>query len=114
MCKCSVCNKEFEYGDENSPMVNNDVWKQILEFYNLTTSEKEKEDAFLKVYNLKYKTNNKGLKADISEIARHDALHTYICYECMEKALGRKLIREDLIGKNVPLNWAFEQMYFKD
>lgn len=31
----------------------------------------------------------------------------------MEKALGRKLKRTDLIDKNVPFNIEFEKEYFK-
>lgn len=38
--------------------------------------------------------------------------HLYLCYECIEKALGRKIKRNDLIGKNVPFNENFEEMYF--
>lgn len=36
-----------------------------------------------------------------------------ICYPCMEKALGRKLTYDDLIGKDVPLNMEFKEKVLK-
>lgn len=29
--KCTVCNKEFYYGDHNSPMFIDEVWKYLPE-----------------------------------------------------------------------------------
>ena len=114
MCKCNVCGKKFKYGDENSPMLNENTWRNVLKFYKLEESEREKEDAFIKVYDLQYETRSKRLKDLIMEVSCHDALHTYICYDCMEKALGRKITKEDLIEENVPFNEAFEKKYFTD
>lgn len=114
MCKCSVCDKIFEYGDENSPMLNNSIWQKVIRFYNLEKSEKEKEDAFIKVYDLQRATQSDKLRNLILDVSCHSALHTFICYKCVENALGRKITKEDLIGENVPLNKAFEEKYFKD
>ena len=41
-----------------------------------------------------------------------DEYHLYICSDCMEKALGRKLLKTDLIGENIQFNKDFENNYF--
>ena len=38
-----------------------------------------------------------------------DLSNTFICYKCMEKALGRKLRRTDI--NNFPFNEAFKDWY---
>ena len=102
-CKCQVCGKKFAYGDEQSPMLREDIWNSIVKFYNLEEYEKEADERFNENYEYR------KLIGD-----RHsDDEHLYLCYECMEKALGRKLTIKDLININVPLNMAFEKMYFK-
>ena len=37
--------------------------------------------------------------------------NTFICYKCMEKALGRKLKESDLIDKKYPFNDEFRYWY---
>lgn len=102
-CKCQVCEKRFVYGDEQSPMLKKEVWDQIVKFYNLEEYEKEADDKFHENYEYRKQIGQ-----------RHsDDEHLYLCYECMEKALGRKLRLEDLINLGVPLNVEFEKMYFK-
>ena len=39
--KCTVCNKEFYYGDHNSPMFIDEVWNKIINYFKLTNFEKE-------------------------------------------------------------------------
>lgn len=103
-CKCQVCEKRFEYLDEQSPMLKKEIWNQVVKFYNLEEYEKEADDRFYKNYEYRKQIGQ-----------RHsDDEHLFICYECMEKALGRRLIREDLINQDVPLNVKFEEMYFND
>lgn len=103
-CKCQSCGKRFDYMDEQSPMLKEEIWNQVVRFYNLEKYEKEANDRFHKNYEYRKLIGK-----------RHsDDEHLYFCYECMEKALGRKLVREDLINKDVPLNVKFEKMYFKD
>lgn len=97
-CKCQVCNRRFLYGDSQSPMLKDTIWKRIINYYNLRQYEKESEMRFLTYY-------RRGAK-------HKDDQHLYICYVCMEKALNRKIRRSDLIGKDVPLNADFEEMYF--
>ena len=41
MCKCKVCNRQFHYGDEWSPMFTNKIWFDLLDFYNLWRYEAE-------------------------------------------------------------------------
>lgn len=102
-CKCQVCGKRFAYGDEQSPMLKKEVWSRIVNFYNLGEYEKEADERF----HINYEYRKQIGK-------RHsDDEHLYLCYECMEKALGRKIEPSDLINIGVPLNMAFEEMYFK-
>lgn len=102
-CKCQNCNKRFEYMDEQSPMLKKEIWNQVVRFYDLEEYEKEAEDKFYENYEYRKQIGQ-----------RHsDDEHLYLCYECMEKALGRKLRPEDLIDLGVPLNAKFEKMYFK-
>lgn len=37
--------------------------------------------------------------------------NTFICYKCMEKALGRKLKESDLVDKKYPFNDEFREWY---
>lgn len=114
MCNCSVCNKEFKYGDKNSPMLKNDVWDAVLKHYNLKEEEIEKEEIFYKLYHVKEHIIKSKLAKDIIDgVLNSKLLHTYICTDCMEKALGRKLTKDDLIGENIPFNIEFEKEYFK-
>lgn len=103
-CKCQSCGKRFVYGDEQSPMLRKDIWNKIVKFYDLEQYEKEADDRFHENYEYRKQIGQ-----------RHsDDEHLYLCYECMEKALGRKLEPRDLINIGVPLNAEFEKMYFKD
>lgn len=42
--KCTVCNKEFYYGDHNSPMFIDEVWNKIINYFKLTNFEKEAQE----------------------------------------------------------------------
>ena len=99
-CTCQVCKKKFAYGDEQSPMLSDKVWNKVVKFYDLEEYEKEADERFEKNYNYKNHFS--------------DDEHLFLCYECMEKALGRKIKPSDLIGHDVPLNVEFEKMYFKE
>ena len=101
MCKCKVCNKKFNYGDKNSPMLDNKIWNNIVNFYNLKEYEIKAENKFYNQYN--------GFRKNFKD---KDEYHLYICIDCMEKALNRKLTKDDLIGINVPFNEEFEKWYF--
>lgn len=68
--RCAVCNTQFEYGDDMSPMLKDDVWAYVIGHYG-----HDRNDA--------YSTKPTGL---------------FICYKCMQKALGRSLTLEDLNG----------------
>ena len=102
-CKCQVCEKRFAYGDEQSPMLKDNIWNNIVKFYDLEQYEKEADERFQENYEYRKQIGQ-----------RHsDDEHLYLCYECMEKALGRKIEPGDLINISVPLNMRFEEMYFK-
>ena len=106
-CTCQVCKKKFEYGDEQSPMLSDKVWNQVINFYDLEEYEREAEERFEKNY------DSRRRHRQISQ-EQFDSEHLFLCYECMEKALGRKIEPSDLIGHDVPLNVKFEKMYFKE
>ena len=101
-CSCKVCNRKFLYGDCQSPMLSNKKWDEVVSFYDL----KEYENKAMEKYRLHCE------KVGNYKAKHIDDEHLYICYECMEKALGRKIRRSDLIGKDIPLNEYFEYMYF--
>ena len=42
--------KKFAYGDEQSPMLREDVWNSVVKFYNLEEYEKEADKRFLENY----------------------------------------------------------------
>ena len=112
MCKCCICNKEFEYGDKWSPMLKNEIWDQILNFYRLNELEKERWNLYDSIYSVILMIRSEKAKEKLYEALNSELLHTYICYECMEKALGRKLTYNDFISNNTPFNKEFEKNYF--
>lgn len=105
MCKCKVCNRQFHYGDEWSPMFTDKVWWDLLDFYNLWRYEAEAEAAFNKSWH-EYKRGPR-----LTPFADDETYHCYICYECAEKALGRKLTLEDI--NNSLFNKPFKRFHFK-
>lgn len=46
--KIKCCNKEFYYGDHNSPMFK--VWNKIINYFKLTNFEKEAAKKFSSYY----------------------------------------------------------------
>ena len=94
---CTICKKEFEYGDKHSPMLKNLVWVTVVRYYNLSNYEREAEHRFLTKW-------HRGIRK------YNPKDHLLICYECMEKALGRKLTQEDIV--DCPLNKEFVKNYF--
>lgn len=48
--KCTVCNKEFYYGDHNSPMFIDEIWNKIINYFKLTNFEKEAAKKFSSYY----------------------------------------------------------------
>ena len=107
-CKCKVCGKRYEYGDRHSPCLIDEKWKEIVDFYNLGKYEK-------KAYKL-LAIADPWLNEDFVD---KDVYHLYICSDCMEKALGRKILPTDLSTASAKLegrwyyNKEFEEFYFK-
>lgn len=106
-----MCNRPFDYGDEWSPMLKENIWAEIIRHYGLVDVEKSNEVLFNYYYDL-WKQNY-GSKKGWRYYDLCNKYHTFICYPCMEKALGRKLSYDDLIGKDVPLNKEFEEKVLK-
>jgi len=107
-CKCKVCGKEFWYGDENSPCLTDKKWRKVVNFYNLGLYEKKASKLYSKADPL--------LNENFVD---KDEYHLYICSDCMEKALGRKIMPTDLQTPAAKAdgrwyyNKAFEEKYFK-
>ena len=86
----------------------NKKWREIVTFYNLRNYE-------IKAKKL-YDKTDPWLDEDFVD---KDEYHLYICSDCMEKALGRKILPSDLLtaqGKIDGLwyyNKEFEKTYFK-
>lgn len=91
LCHCTVCGREFQYGDEASPMFTDDLWQWLCKYYGID------EDARAEAVGFKYFEN------------LEDG-HTYICAKCAEKALGRPLNLKDLNGSY--FNRPFLESYF--
>lgn len=104
MGKCKNCGKELKYCGDDSPMLKNDIWNHIVSFYNLESYEKNAFKDFMIAYK-KWKRGN-------DKFNDKDEYHLYLCTDCMEKALGRKLLKSDLVGENVSFNKNFEKRYF--
>lgn len=85
--QCRVCGKKFDLGDEQSPIFQDDIWNQVLVANG-------------------FKKKNKVSWIDPLDDSG------YICYECVEKALGRKITKDDLA--NVSFNEPFNEFYFKE
>lgn len=102
---CKACNKRFRYGDEQSPMFMDKVWWDLLDFYNLWRYEAEAKAAFHDAW---YKYRKGPMMVQFRD---KDEYHCFICYECAEKALGRKLTLEDI--NDSMFNDAFKEFYFK-
>ena len=91
-------NKEFYYGDHNSPMFIDEVWNKIINYFKLTNFEKEAAKKFSSYY----KGGGKDYYPD------H---HVFICSECAEKALGREITDKDI--NDSLFNIPFREKYFK-
>lgn len=96
--RCTVCNKAFHYGDYNSPMFVNKIWNEIITHYKLADFEKEATRRF-------YSFIKKGDRS-----YRQDC-HVFVCSECAEKALSRKITNDDI--NDSEFNIPFRKRYFK-
>lgn len=77
---CSVCGKQFICLPAQSPVIHNELWQEVLDYYDL--SEERIDD-----------------KAPAN-------MPVFCCTECMEKALDREITKEDV--KNNPFNMYFQ------
>lgn len=81
---CDGCGKQLDRLSISSPMLSDELWEKVLDFFHLTENRPGPQ-----------------LAATAPKM---------ICSDCMEKALGRKLQLEDL--KQVPFNLYFQLHYF--
>lgn len=111
MIECNTCGKKFEYGDRWSPMLKDKVWRKVLNEFSISReTERRRYRLFSKLYDLQKEASIEEAAA-IGEIINRPEFHVFICTDCMEKALGRKLTLEDT--ERCPLNREFEKEYFK-
>ena len=91
-CECWVCHKQFPYWGTESPMVKDEIWKQIAQ-----------DEPEIQYYTKDGDTWIQG---------------GYLCKDCMEERLGRPLEFEDLMtfpnGNQVPFNQMFIEKYFPE
>lgn len=91
-CECWDCHKTFPYWGVESPMLKNEIWKQIA------ADEPE----------VKYYTKDGDTWVGGG----------YLCKDCIEKRLGRSIEFEDLMtfddGSPVPFNIQYIKKYFPD
>ena len=101
---CCVCDKPIEYSGDDSVMLLDDKWHKVLDFYNLRKYEKDanrRADEFYK------KCDRRGglrLKAPKN-------IHTFICNDCIEKALGRPIKITDI--NDSPFNQGYIKSHFE-
>ena len=107
-CTCNGCGKKFRYGDENSPVLNNRLWRSLLTYYQISEDEEyARERKYLGIYK-KWKMS--GEKDDsLFEEMRKPEYHVLFCTDCMEKAFGRKLMAQDI--QDCPYNSEFREKY---
>ncbi len=110
-CHCIVCDRPFDYMDEWSPMLRDDIWNEVIRFYCLEDVEKSNAELFDYYYDLYNKYY--GTKLGDECFDKAGDYQTFICYPCMERALGRELTVDDLNGADVPINRRFVQNVLK-
>ncbi|WP_300505318.1 hypothetical protein [uncultured Duncaniella sp.] len=94
LCRCTVCNRPFKYGDEVSPMLDDQAWKWLIKHYGLEEHERRAN----------------AIQARSNPPCSSRIGHTYICARCAEKAFGRPLRLTDLNGS--AFNIEFIKSYF--
>lgn len=61
LCKCKICNETWNYSSAISPMLNNDKWLQILNYYNI----KNKRNTFICYKCMEKALERKIFKSDL-------------------------------------------------
>lgn len=94
LCHCTVCDCEFSYGDEVSPMFDDSLWDFLIRYYGLEVHLATA--LFIQSHSCPPTYDRIG--------------HTYICAKCAESALDRPLRITDLNGSH--FNMPFLISYF--
>ena len=100
---CCVCDKPIEYSGDDSVMLLDDKWHKVLDFYNLRKYEKDanrRADEFYK------KCDRRGGL----HLKEPKNIHTFICNDCIEKALGRPIKITDI--NDSPFNQGYIKSHF--
>ena len=95
-CTCSCCHKEERYVE--SPVVTDELWQEILFRLGIEDNNKIKcGETYFLPNNPKQKAAMNFYKTfkQINEVIP-DGEYVMLCRDCMEKALGRPLYKEDL------------------
>ena len=112
-CTCNCCGRKFTYGDKWSPMIKEELWNKVLQYFGVSPrKEAQKELIFSELDDL-YEILTPEQQEVLETIMWRPEFHTMYCYECMESALGFELDKDDLIGKDVPINREFENKVLK-
>jgi len=103
--KCCVCDKSIEYSSKDSVMLTDEKWKEVINHYHLQKYEKDAAEKSRNVYKY-YRTHGS------IALQEPDDCHCFICNECIEKALGRPLVPDDLNGSVFNNEYCFEHFGF--
>lgn len=93
---CSCCHKEELYDD--SPVLKEEVWNEVLDNLNIKDND---EISHAVVYRIPKEPEFQEavrffrLFKEINEVVPDDK-YVMLCRDCMERALGRELYKEDL------------------
>lgn len=93
---CSCCHNEGLYVE--SPVIKDELWKEILKNLNIKDNEKISHSNAYKLPKEKQYWSAVifyRLFKQINEVVPDDS-YVMLCRECMEKGLGRELYAEDL------------------
>ena len=101
---CCVCGKPIEYDGVDSVMLLDDKWDQVLDFYNLHQYEKDASRRAQKFYKKCDRRGGLHLKAPKN-------IHTFVCNDCIEKALGRPIEITDI--NDSPFNQDYIKTHFE-
>lgn len=97
---CTVCKKPMRYCGDDSVMLTDDKWNDVLTFYNLHQYEREAEKRANDFYSKKNRWGHIKIHAP-------ENCHTFVCNDCIERALGRPIKRSDINDS------FFNQSYIK-
>lgn len=105
-CICNGCGKKYFYADENSPVLENESWRCVCDYYGISRDDERIRNYAYRILYMRWKQADGKKKNLIRNMMFNPEYHVQFCTECMEKALGKPLTSE---VRDLPHN----QKYFE-